>query len=236
MLRNLPNRRTSKSRSLPKAPASLGNAATRLPTSQASRRNDTPSRQLVVSRRRPFFYRPLLRRTLEPVSLQETIRDVLVLIGPGCAIPESARRPQPKPIRVEPGWPELKQFGDLAEDDFVRHPVWINCHVEDYDKPWYDQTDEETFRPWTGPLPVAPSQGMFLVRASAQFHDGSQHTGFLTLAFEEGDLGMRQPHVFVEGKLYDFWGGGPGIPIGWRQKFYEASGKEPQEIFPLTAA
>jgi hypothetical protein len=49
------------------------------------------------------------------------------------------------------GWPELKQFGDLTVDDFARCPAWISCHVQDYDEPWYDETDEETFRPWTGP-------------------------------------------------------------------------------------
>lgn len=46
--------------------------------------------------------------------------------------------------------PELKQFGDLTHEDFDRHPVWIGCHVADYDELWYEDTDEETFRPWTG--------------------------------------------------------------------------------------
>jgi hypothetical protein len=136
-------------------------------------------------------------------------------------------------LHQAPGWPELKQFADLAEDNFARHPVWISCHVEDYDEPWYDQTDEETFRPWTGPLPVSASLGMCLVRAVARFQDGTQHAGFLSLAFEEEDLGMMQPHVFLAGEKHGFWGGAPGIPVGWRQKFYEAAGKEPEEIFPM---
>jgi hypothetical protein len=43
--------------------------------------------------------------------------------------------------------PELKQFGDLTPADFERHPGWIGCHTADYDGAWYDETDEETFRP-----------------------------------------------------------------------------------------
>jgi hypothetical protein len=88
--------------------------------------------------------------------------------------------------------PELKQFGDLTAEDFERHPVWIGCHTADYDEPWYDDTDEETFRPRTGDLPADPSEGMLLVRANATLRDGSSFPGFLTPAFEPGDLGMRR--------------------------------------------
>lgn len=61
--------------------------------------------------------------------------------------------------------PILKQFGDLTPADFADHAVWVSVHTLDYDEPWYDDNDEETFRPWTGKLPVAPQDGMFLVRA-----------------------------------------------------------------------
>ncbi len=40
---------------------------------------------------------------------------------------------------------ELKQFGELEPEDFERHPVWIGCHTADYGKPWYNDSDEETF-------------------------------------------------------------------------------------------
>ena len=40
-------------------------------------------------------------------------------------------------------------------DDFATHPVWVSCHSVDYDEPWYDGTDEETFRPWLSEIPVA---------------------------------------------------------------------------------
>jgi hypothetical protein len=129
--------------------------------------------------------------------------------------------------------PELKQFGDLCSADFDRHHVWIACHTEDFAEPWFNDTDEETFRPWTGPLPVGPSGGMLLVRANFELHDGGRHEGFLTPAFEEGDLATLQPHLFVGDKIFRFWGGMAGIRADERTAFYEALGKGPEAIFPI---
>jgi hypothetical protein len=129
--------------------------------------------------------------------------------------------------------PELKQFGDLSSPDFDRHPVWIACHTEDFAEPWFNETDEETFRPWTGDLPVGPSDGMSLVRATFELHDGSRHDGFLTPASKEGDLGTLQPHLLVSGKSFGFWGGRAGIRPDQRMAFYKALGKGPEAIFPI---
>ena len=57
--------------------------------------------------------------------------------------------------------PVLKQFGDLSPRDFADHRVWVACHVEEYDEPWYEGTDEETFGPWNGRLPVERSDDMW---------------------------------------------------------------------------
>ena len=76
--------------------------------------------------------------------------------------------------------PELRQFGDLSPADFDRHPVWVNCHGADDGEPWYEETDEETFRPWTGALPVSQADGMFLVRAQLELRDGGRFRGFIT--------------------------------------------------------
>ena len=46
--------------------------------------------------------------------------------------------------------PVLKQFGDLTPGDFAKHSVWASVHTLDYDESWYDDTDEEIFRPWIG--------------------------------------------------------------------------------------
>ena len=129
--------------------------------------------------------------------------------------------------------PELKQFSDLSPPDFDRHPVWIACHTEDFAEPWFNETDEETFRPWTRVPPVGPSDGMSLVRATFELHDGSRHDGFLTPASQEGDLGTLQPHLFVSGKSFGFWGGMAGVRPDRRKAFYGALRKGPEAIFPI---
>jgi hypothetical protein len=130
--------------------------------------------------------------------------------------------------------PELKQFADLRESDFQRYPVWIACHTADYGKPWYEQTDEETFRPWTGQLPAALTEGMLLVRAIVELRDGSRYPGFVTPAFEDGDLGTQQPQAFTAGRSFGFWGGICGVPIEERREFYAALQRAPDEVFPLS--
>ena len=75
--------------------------------------------------------------------------------------------------------------------------MWVGCHTLDYDEPWYENTDEETFRPWTGKLPADASAGMLLVKATLELHDGSRHPGFVTPALKEGDLGTQQPQIFA---------------------------------------
>jgi hypothetical protein len=132
--------------------------------------------------------------------------------------------------------PELKQFGELTPADFERHPVWIGCHTADYDEAWYGDTDEETFRPRGGSLPADPSEGMLLVRAAAVLGDGTRLPGFLTPAFEEGDLGALQPQVFVGDRMFSFWGGMFGVPEDVRREFYTALGRHPDSIFPVEVA
>lgn len=114
--------------------------------------------------------------------------------------------------------PELKQFGDLVQ------------------KPWYDETDEETFRPWNGPLPASSSEGMLLVRATIELADGSKFPGFVTPALDEDDLGVQQPQIFVGGRHFGFWGGILGLPAEERQAFYASLGKPPRDVFPLRFA
>ena len=89
--------------------------------------------------------------------------------------------------------PELKQFGVLSSGDFERHPVWIGCHVADYDEPWYEETDEETFRPWTGASRLPPLKACYWCEPSLELRDGTRCSGFVTPAFDEGDLGTQQP-------------------------------------------
>jgi hypothetical protein len=131
--------------------------------------------------------------------------------------------------------PILKQFGDLVPADFDRSPVWANCHSFDYDEPWYDDTDEETFRPWSGPLPADPSEGMFLVKATFKLADGREFPGFLTPAPpQEGEhLGLIQPYLAAAGRFFGFWGGMSGVPNPEKAAFFAALGGERQRVFPI---
>ena len=92
---------------------------------------------------------------------------------------------------------QLKQFGSLVLADFDQHPVWIACHGVDDEEPWLDETDEETFRPWTGDMPTAPTDGMLVVEATIELADGAKLPGFITPSLDAGDLGTQQPQIFI---------------------------------------
>jgi hypothetical protein len=130
--------------------------------------------------------------------------------------------------------PVLKQFGELAPADFEALPVWASCHSFDYDEPWYADTDEETFRPWTGPLPADPADGMFLVRATFRTAGGHEFAGFVTPTVPEAspNLGLLQPHLAAAGRFFRFWGGLAGVSAEERAAFHALLGTAP-EVFPI---
>ena len=130
-------------------------------------------------------------------------------------------------------WPELKSFSDLRASDFERSPVWINVHTADHDEPWYEDSDEETFRPHTGELPVDPRDGMYLVAATATLADGTALPGFLTPVAGAAEPGQMQPHVLAPNRSFGFWGGLFGIPESVQQQFYEVLGKDQSQVFPV---
>ncbi|MCP5020881.1 MAG: hypothetical protein GY930_03805 [bacterium] len=130
--------------------------------------------------------------------------------------------------------PELRQLGTLNEVDFQRHPVWVACHCLDYDEAWYDETDEETFRPWCGVVPAPCQDEMFLVRTQFTLSDGTSLTGFATPSESVDNFGAIQPCLFVDGRIHSFWGGMIGIPQGQRDDLYAALQKGPDAVFPLS--
>lgn len=153
--------------------------------------------------------------------------------------------------------PELKQFRDLRCSDFQRHPVWVGVHNLDVGKPWYDASDESTFRPNTEQLPLAAEGGDVRVRAHFIIRDGSRYPGFIRAASPKWDIplrkgmpterslsgnspraivGVQQPHICVNQETFYFWGGVMGIPKATRQRFYSAVGKPAEAIFPITFA
>ncbi len=132
--------------------------------------------------------------------------------------------------------PILKQFATLTAEDFVRHPIWIQSHREDFDKPWRAEIDEETFRPWTGLPPCEPKLEMFLVAAELTLAGGTKLLGFVTPLprGEQQDLSVMQPYLFApSGRMYGFWRGALEFTQEQRSDFYVALGKSESEVFPV---
>ena len=139
------------------------------------------------------------------------------------------------------GRPHLVQFGDLTPAHFVQHRVWVQVSTYDYDQPWYEEADEETFRPWTGSLPVDAESGMFLVSARLTLADGTTATGFVTpqpmSAGPHVDLGTIQPQLFLpSGTREAFWDGMIPRDATDRSAFYERIGKQAAAVFPIRFA
>jgi hypothetical protein len=135
--------------------------------------------------------------------------------------------------------PLLRQYAELSPADFDQAPVWIGCHTADYDEPWYDDTDEETFRPWTGPLPASPDVGMLLVRAEFTLHDGTRFGGFVTPVFDDEPadrdlrLSTQQPAIFAPNRILQFWCGGIEPSAARIADTYRALDRQPDRVFPI---
>ncbi|TCO82535.1 hypothetical protein EV701_14624 [Chthoniobacter flavus] len=131
--------------------------------------------------------------------------------------------------------PILKQFGDLKPEDFRQHPIWVSVHTLDYGAEWYEETDEETFRPWLEKPPVGADE-MFLVSARLTFADGTEFDGFVTPARSyEGlrSMGSLQPQIFApSGRRFGFWQGMFRRSESERD-FYQTFTKSPQQVFPI---
>jgi len=132
--------------------------------------------------------------------------------------------------------PTLKQFLELRQIDFDNYPIWVNCHVVDYDEDWYDDTDEETFRPWTGDIPVSPDDTMYLVAASFQLNDGTIMNGFLTPDTglkSENELGNLQPNLLTTDGPIGFWTGMFPFDDKRKKEIYKRLNKTGDQIFPI---
>jgi hypothetical protein len=131
--------------------------------------------------------------------------------------------------------PLLKQFGDLTPADFKQYPIWVSVHSLGYGEDWYDETDEETFRPWLGERPVGAEE-MFLVSARFTFADGAEYDGFVTPAISyEGlrSMGLIQPEVFSpSGEPFGFWFG-MFESADTVERFYRSFAKSSAQTFPI---
>jgi len=102
----------------------------------------------------------------------------------------------------------------------------------DYDEPWNDETDEETFRPWTGELPADPSEGMLLVRATLTLHDGTTFKGFRHAYLGGRSRPAATPHVRRRATLRVL-GRQVRSARGDCQRFYAALGRSADAVFPV---
>jgi hypothetical protein len=150
--------------------------------------------------------------------------------------------------------PEMKQECDLSSADFVRHPVWVGVHNYDPDEPWYEQSDEETFRPWNGPLPFSEARGFVLVAATFELADGSVWPGYCRSVRDDWDLPfeaswssmhggnqlsvllLQSPIIFIDGRSFDFQLRIPELRKSAIRSFYTAIGKQPGDVFPIRFA
>lgn len=150
--------------------------------------------------------------------------------------------------------PELKPIWDLSSADFEQHPVWVGVHNFDVGEPWHQDSNESTYRPWSGALPCPSEKGFFLVRGILKLPDGCNYPGFFTVAPESWDtpprlglasfssryggaalalVGIQQPRIFVEHQQFSFWGGRAGVPVERRQALYSILGRSAEDAFPM---
>lgn len=137
--------------------------------------------------------------------------------------------------------PKLKQDYQFRAKDFLDAKLWVNVHGLDEDEPWYESTDETTFRQWYGETPVDPKKHLFLVAASMTLANGSVFTGAI-YAYQFDDLSAQdgctlmectQPRIFVGRESFSFWGGRIGVTQEKRKRFYEVLKLSPESIFPI---
>ena len=137
-------------------------------------------------------------------------------------------------------FPQLKQQWELALEDFKRYPVWVGVHNLDFGKPWFDQCDEATYRPWTDQLPVEAGLAIVLVLAMLETKDKTVYEGFVRATAHDRDfphggspLAIQQPVMYLGNVQYSFWKGRRGIVPEAKEAFYQAIGKDPADVFPI---
>ncbi len=119
-----------------------------------------------------------------------------------------------------------KQVYELTIDDLNRYPVWEFALDEEGET---DQ-DEATVRPYPVNGALAPSEGMFVIRARFTFADGTDHVGYITPASDSSDLGTVQPQIVNANGQVGFWMGMRKPTI---EPFYAKLGKIADQVFPI---
>ena len=129
--------------------------------------------------------------------------------------------------------PQLRRIDTLSLQDFERSPVWVQSHGFDNEQAWYSSTDEETFRPWDGPVPVR-SGHIFLVGADFRLADGTSLGGY---AMTSGGCqpSKAQPTLLLEPfQRFPFWRGIARSNEVDRHLLYRSLSKTAAQVFPIT--
>ena len=144
-----------------------------------------------------------------------------------------------QPVTTMATHPILKQFEDLSAADFAAWPVWIPCRPGDSAQPWYPQTDNNTYRPWTDALPVGRDMRSFLAQSALTLADGTVFEGFAACPAHGAnfDISTVQPQLFtIMGRRFGFWFGNSSPSTFAKHDFYTAMGKPADAIFPIINA
>lgn len=124
-----------------------------------------------------------------------------------------------------------RQVYELTAADLERFPVW-EFALDEEDE---DDQDEATVRPYGGSLPLDPSDGLFIVRASMTLSDGTRLSGYLTPPVNgESGLDSLHPAVVAPDGQVLFWCGMLEPPSEHIAKNYRLLGsKSLDDVFPV---
>src|SRR5262245_10522241 len=125
--------------------------------------------------------------------------------------------------------PIRKQSYALRAIDFERFPVWEFA----LDEEGREGQDEATVRPYRRRGRLDPRSGMFVVRATFQFADGSSGTGYLTPPVQGNrSLGTLQPIVLTPRGQVGFWCGAMRPKRADLDRLYRRLRRRASEVFP----
>ncbi|WP_153556475.1 hypothetical protein [Roseimaritima sediminicola] len=74
--------------------------------------------------------------------------------------------------------PIFRNCDDIGPSELASFPVWVYCHLTDYDEPWYEDVDDEAYRAWTDDSPIG-NDTVAIVAASFRTHAGILLQGFI---------------------------------------------------------
>lgn len=124
-----------------------------------------------------------------------------------------------------------RQVYELTPTDLESFPVWEFALDEEGE----EGQDEATVRPYEVTLPLDPSEGMFIVRATLTLSDGTSFKGYLTPPVQGGaGLSTFQPAVVAPTGQVSFWCGMLVPSRDHIAKCYSLLGKtSSRQVFPL---